>query len=222
MSFRGWRSCSSPYDRLREEQQRKSAAARLPRLLLGGLECSDERLLPLEVRGLKYGGRFVDIVHGRFFRRPTFRVHACHGGERLDLSATLYSPGALAADKPPRIWSYRDAGARKDRHPPADSGEVRAPFSRPAPGGRPLGSVAECGVRAVGRDGPPGSMRADIQPSYVEEQPARFGLDGRQVPQWPRRRGADGRGGEHGSRPIWKVGDCRSRKAMRASPCVSE
>ncbi|RDE49264.1 MAG: hypothetical protein DVS81_17540 [Candidatus Accumulibacter meliphilus] len=85
----------------------KSAIVRLPRLLLGGLECKDGRVLPMEVRGLSYGSGFLDIVHGGdFFGRPEFHIHAEHHGEVLDFDVTLFSPGALSADEPPRIWSY--------------------------------------------------------------------------------------------------------------------
>ncbi len=112
----------------------KSAVVRLPRLLLGGLACDDERILPLEVRGLRYSGRFVDIVHGGdFFRRPTFEVLARHGDERLDLSATLYSPSALAVDKPPQIWSYKmREPERIDLLPAAAGQNIADAFSRPA------------------------------------------------------------------------------------------
>jgi len=85
----------------------KSAAIRLPRLLLGGLECDDARVLPVDVRGLSYGANFLDLVHGgAFFRRPEFHILGEHNGDKIDLSVTLYSPTALSADDPPRIWSY--------------------------------------------------------------------------------------------------------------------
>ncbi len=85
----------------------KSAVIRLPRLLLGGLECNDDRVLPVEVRGVSYGSRFLDLVHGGgFFGRPAFRVLAEHQSKTLDFTVTLYSPGVFAADEPPRIWLY--------------------------------------------------------------------------------------------------------------------
>lgn len=85
----------------------KSAAIRLPRLLLGGLECNDGRMLPTIVRGLSYGSGFLDLVHGGdFFGRPAFQILAEHQGKPLDFTVTLFSRGALAADEPPRIWAY--------------------------------------------------------------------------------------------------------------------
>ena len=70
----------------------KSAAVRLPRLLLGGLECNNDRLLPLDVRGLNYGGNFLDIVHGgSFLERPSFQVLAKDQGVLLDIAATPVS-----------------------------------------------------------------------------------------------------------------------------------
>jgi len=85
----------------------KSAAIRLPRLLLGGLECNDGSVLPTIVRGLGYGTGFLDLVHGGdFFGRPTFQIIAEHQNKPLDFTVTLFSRSALSADEPPRIWSY--------------------------------------------------------------------------------------------------------------------
>lgn len=166
----------------------KSAVARLPRLLLGGLECHDERLLPLEVRGLRYGGRFVDVVHGgAFFRRPTFEVNARHEGRRLDLSATLYSPGALAADQPPRIWSYAMREPEVIDLPPEPSGQVsRSAFRGLLPADTRWDSWRDAAAALLDEMIHLGPMRVGVQPSYVEEQPEKLGLDGRQAPQWLR------------------------------------
>src|SRR5436305_2655750 len=166
----------------------KSAVVRLPRLLLGGLACNDERILPLEVRGLKYGGRFVDIVHGGdFFRRPTFSVLARLGGKRLDLSATLYSPGALAVDKPPQIWSYKMREPEMIDLPPPTAGQASRMSFR---GLLPVDSrwddwrdAASALLDEMVHLGPP---RAPIQAAYAEEQPEMLGLEGRQAPQWLR------------------------------------
>lgn len=166
----------------------KSAVVRLPRLLLGGLACGDERMLPLEVRGQKYGGRFIDIVHGgAFFRRPTFGIRARRDGETLDLSATLYSSGALAADKPPQMWSYT---MRK----PEEIG-LSAPTVGQADRMSFRGLLPADSRWDVWRDAASslldeaihlGPMRAAIKPSYVEEQPEMLGLEGHQAPQWLR------------------------------------
>jgi hypothetical protein len=166
----------------------KSAVVRLPRLLLGGLGCEDERIIPLEVRGLKYGGRFVDVVHGGdFFRRPSFGILARHGDKRLDLTATLYSSGALAADKPPQIWSYEMREPQKIDLPPPTAGQAsRMPFRGLLPADPQWDHWRDAASALLAEMVHLGPMRAPVQPSYVEEQPAILGLDGQQAPQWLR------------------------------------
>jgi hypothetical protein len=166
----------------------KSAVVRLPRLLLGGLACDDERILPLEVRGLKYGRRFVDIVHGgAFFGRPTFEVVAGHEGERLDLSATLYNPSMLAVDKPPQIWSYKMREPEKIALPPPTAGKApRMAFRGLLPVEGKWSRWRDAASALLDEMVHLGPMRADIQPSYVEEQPEKLGLEGQQAPQWLR------------------------------------
>ncbi len=163
----------------------KSVVVRLPRLLLGGLACDDERLLPLEVRGLKYGGKFGDIIHGGdFFGRPTFAIKASLGDQVLDLTATLYSPGALAADEPAHIWSYQMRSPERY--------EVSPAAQREGAGQRLRGLLPSNAQWDPWRDAASavldemihlGPTRAAIQPAYVEEQPERLGFDGRQAPQ---------------------------------------
>jgi hypothetical protein len=71
------------------------------------MECNDDRVLPIEVRGLSYGSRFLDMIHGGdFFGRTSFQVLAEDQGRTLDFEVTLYSRDAFAADEPPRVWSY--------------------------------------------------------------------------------------------------------------------
>jgi hypothetical protein len=166
----------------------KSAVVRLPRLLLGGLECDDERILPLEVRGLRYGGRFVDIVHGGdFFRRPTFRVRAREDEKRLDISVTLFSPGALAVDKPPQIWSYKMREPRElELQPPTTDQTPRLSFRGLLPNESNWKPWREAASELLDQMVHLGPMRATIQPSYIDEQPELLGLDGRQAPQWLR------------------------------------
>lgn len=166
----------------------KSAVVRLPRLLLGGLACDDQRILPLEVRGQRYGGRFVDIVHGGdFFRRPTFEVRARHSGKRLDFSATLYSPGALAADKPPLIWSYKMREPREIDLPPPTAGQVsRMPFRGLLPADAFWDRWRDAASSLLDEMVHLGPTRAAIRPSYLEEQPEMLGVDGKQAPQWLR------------------------------------
>ncbi len=161
---------------------------RLPRLLLGGLACDDERILPLEVRGIKYGGRFIDLIHGGdFFRRPTFGIRASHEGKRLDLSAELYSSGALAADKPPKMWSYRMREPEKiDLLAPTEGQVGRRPFRGLLPTDPQWDDWRDAASRLLDEMIHLGPMRAIIQPSYVEERPEMLGLDGRQAPQWLR------------------------------------
>ncbi|HEX3554618.1 MAG TPA: AAA family ATPase [Thermoanaerobaculia bacterium] len=166
----------------------KSAVVRLPRLLLGGLACDDERLLPLEIQGVRYGGRFVDIVHGgAFFRRPTFEILARHGGEQLDLSVTLYSPGALAVDKPPQIWSYKMRKPQEIDLPPPTLGLApRMPFRGLLPVDDQWDRWREAASALLDEMIHLGPMRAVVKPAYTEEQPERLGLDGGQAPQWLR------------------------------------
>lgn len=166
----------------------KSAVVRLPRLLLAGLACDDDRVLPLEVRGLKYSGRFVDIVHGGdFFRRPTFGIFARHGDQQLELSATLYSPGALAVDKPPQIWSYKMREPEEvDLPPPTVKKVSRMPFRGLLPANSHWDSWRTAAAGLLDEMVHLGPMRAVIQPAYVEEQSEVLGLDGRQAPQWLR------------------------------------
>ena len=163
----------------------KSAAVRLPKLILGGIECADERVLPGEVRGLRYGSSFLDLVpDGDFFRRPTFEIRADHKGEKLDFTATLFARGALAADDPPQIWSY----------------EMRSPerISVPGPPEPSVGVTSFTGLlppearwdgwrkaAATMLDGMIhlGPARAPVRPSYVNERHTRLGLDGAEAPQ---------------------------------------
>ncbi len=164
----------------------KSVVARLPRLLLGGLACDDEHLLPLEVRGIKYGGRFVDIIHGGdFFGRPTFEVNATHDGDVLDFSATLFSPGALAADESPQVWAYRmRSPAQLDVSPAAaPAGQT---FRGLLPNDAQWDSWRNAASTALDRMVHLGPTRARIRSSYIQEQPTRLGIGGDQTPQWLR------------------------------------
>lgn len=166
----------------------KSAVVRLPRLLLGGLACNDERLLPLKVRGMEYGGRFVDVIHGGdFFRRPTFELDASHAGQRLELSATLYSTGALAADKPPRIWSYQLRQPEVlEVQPPINGQASRPAFRGLLPAEDRWDFWRDAADALLDEMVHLGPMRAGVLTSYGEEQPERFGLDGREAPHWLR------------------------------------
>lgn len=166
----------------------KSAVVRLPRLLLGGMECQDERLLPLEVRGLRYGGRFLDLVHGgAFFRRPTFQLRAECEGDRLEFMVTLYSEGALAADKPPQIWSYRMREPEViDLSPRPSEGASRSAFRGLLPSDARWDRWRDRAGTMLDEMIHLGPTRAGVQPSYVEEQPEKLGWDGREAPQWLR------------------------------------
>lgn len=166
----------------------KSAVVRLPRLLLGGIACDDDRILPLEVRGLKYGGRFVDLIHGGdFFRRPTFELRARHNGTQLDFSATLFSAGAFAANKPPQIWSYKMREPEVvDVSPPTVPQAGRKPFRGLLPLGGAWAAWRDAASGLLDEAVHLGPIRATIQPAYVEEEPEILGMDGRQAPQWLR------------------------------------
>jgi len=166
----------------------KSVVARLPRLLLGGLACSDERVLPLRVRGLEYGGRFIDVIHGGdFFGRPTFEVNATHDGELLDVSVTLYSPGALAADDPPHLWAYQMRSPETfEVQPAAQDEKIQRSFRGLLPEDSQWDRWRAAASTALDKMIHLGPTRAPIKASYVEEQPEELGFDGRQAPQWLR------------------------------------
>jgi len=170
----------------------KSAAVRLPKLLLGGLECDDGQVLPREVRDLPYGSSFLDLVHGgAFFRRPSFRILAEHEGEALDLTATLYSRGALAADEPPRVWSYEmhTPTTISISGPPGDGAATLAykgllpPETRWDAWRKAAGAVLEEMVHL-------GPSRSHVQPAYANEQFNGIGFDGAEAPQLLRLDGA--------------------------------
>ncbi len=163
----------------------KSVVVRLPRLLLGAL-AGNEDLLPLEVRGIKYGGRFVDIIHGgEFFGRPTFEIRATHGGEMLDVSATLYSSGALAADEPPELWAYRIRSPEEFEISP-EAGTVDPGFRGLLPSEARWDRWRTAASAELDRMVHLGPTRATIQPSYVEERPSQLEIDGGQAAQWLR------------------------------------
>ncbi len=161
----------------------KSVVVRLPRLLLGALAGDDEELLPLEVRGIKYGGRFVDLIHGGdFFGRPAFKVRATHDGERLDFAATLYSSSALAADEPPELWAYRMSSPEQLELIDQEGSSFRGLLPTDARWDRWRHAASAALDRMIHL----GPTRATIQPSYVEERPAKLAIDGQQAPQWLR------------------------------------
>lgn len=108
----------------------KSTVARLPILLLGGLECKDELVLPLEVRGQVYGHNFLDIAFGGdFFSKPRFSVRAMRGGKTLELDVTLFVAGALSAESPPKFWSYKMVSPEKLEYQIAEDLENNPPLN---------------------------------------------------------------------------------------------
>jgi hypothetical protein len=164
----------------------KSVVVRLPRLLLGGLACDDERVLPLKVRGLKYGGRFIDVIHGGdFFGRPKFEVNATHDSELLDVSMTLYSPGALTADDPPHVWAYQMRSPESVEVLPQGEPTPRS-FQGLLPRDSRWNRWRAAASGALDEMIHLGPTRAAIQSSYPEERPEKLGLDGAQAPQWLR------------------------------------
>jgi AAA ATPase domain/Protein of unknown function (DUF3696) len=165
----------------------KSVVARLPRLLLGGLACTDERILPLKVRDISYGGKFVDLIHGGdFFGRPTLAVKAKLGDELLDVSATLFTSGALAvaADEPPRIWAYRMFSPEQIEASVEDPPKWR--FRGLLPEGARWDRWREAASSLLDRMIHLGPTRAAIQSNYEDEQPEKMGFNGSQAPQWLR------------------------------------
>ncbi len=168
----------------------KSALVRLPRLLLGALASDDDRILPLDVRGIKYGGRFEDIVHGgAFFRRPGFGLKADGDGETLDLSFSIYNHGTLAADEPPQLWTYSMRSPEQLEVPPPTATRTKEPRLKGLLPATPVGTRWRDAATALLDEmvylGP---KRASVVPSYVAEQPNFLGFDGREAPQWLRAR----------------------------------
>jgi len=162
----------------------KSVAVRLPRLLLGGLECNDGRVLPINVRNLSYGSNFLDLVHGGdFFGFPSFRLLAEHQGITLDFDVTLFNEGALTAEAPPRIWSYKMRAPKviSIENSKATDG-IEAKFT----GLLPPESEWDNWRKAAGAvlDGMVhlGPTRDAILPAYANEKFSNFGLRGSEVP----------------------------------------
>lgn len=165
----------------------KSAVVRLPRLLLGGLACRDERILPLEDRGLRFGDRFVDIVHGgSFLRRPGFEIRAIRDPEELHLAASFYTD-PLAGDQPPKVWSYRMLEPEKVEFVASTSHPGERPILQGLlPGGSRWDAWRDAASAVLDGMVHLGPMRASIALSYPEQQPEKLGFGGRQAPQWLR------------------------------------
>ncbi|MEW6217919.1 MAG: hypothetical protein AB1634_00105 [Thermodesulfobacteriota bacterium] len=170
----------------------KSAAIRLPRLLLGGLECDDGRVLPVEVRGMRYGSGFLDLVHGgAFFRRPVFRILASHGDLPLDLTVTLFSRSALAADEPPQVWSYQmHAPESLDMAGPGEAHGTGTIFKGLLPPRARWNTWRKAAGAVLGEMIHLGPTRASVLSAYANEQVlGRLGLRGVEAPQLLRQDG---------------------------------
>ncbi len=163
----------------------KSAAIRLPRLVLGGLECNDGRVLPMEVRGLSYGSRFLDLVPGGdFFGRPTFQISAEHKNENLDFAVTLFSQGALAADEPPHVWSYEMRAPEKLSIPaPPTRGDTGRIFKGLLPPEDHWNSWRKAAGATLDEMIHLGPTRARVESIYSNRQFVGFDFHGSQVPQ---------------------------------------
>ena len=170
----------------------KSAVVRLPRLILGGVECNDGRMLPVDIRGLSYGSGFLDLIHGgAFFGKPIFGLRAEDDGQSLDFLATLFSTGALAGDEPPRIWSYRMrapelisiVGPQEDYSAAQNFAGLLPPGPRWDPWRRSAGEFLDDMVHI-------GPVRASVPMVYPNESFAGFDLRGAAAPQLLRLDGA--------------------------------
>lgn len=159
----------------------KSSTARLPRFLLGGIECSDGKVLPLEVRGLRYGAKFLDVVHGgAFYQKPFFRVQAeCEGG-LLDFSVKLYSEGVFAAEDAPLVWSYMMASPKQINMPSLES---KVSFSGLLPPGSEWSDIRHAAGRVLDEMVHVGPIRNSIKPSYSNLPFERIDFQGTNVPQ---------------------------------------
>lgn len=170
----------------------KSAVVRLPKLVLGGIECTDGRVLPIEVRGLRYGHTFLDLVHGgAFFSRPVFAVHAEHQGEELDFTATLFSRGALAADEPPHIWSYvMRMPAQISLPGPPEPGCDASKFAGLLPPDTRWDAWRKAAGTMLNGMIHMGPTREPVFSSYANEQVSRLGFRGAEAPHLLRADGA--------------------------------
>jgi len=162
----------------------KSTAARLPMLLLGALECKDDAVLPLEVRGQVYGHGFLDIAFGGdFFSRPRFVIRADRGGEILNLDVTLFVAGALSAESPPKFWSYNMACPEKIDYQIAEDSKEK--------GNTPQNFLPRVSKWDVWRQSATkvldemvhiGPVRSSIAMNYSNEPFVKFDATGRNVP----------------------------------------
>lgn len=166
----------------------KSAVARLPILLLGGMECNDGRILPIEVRGLSFGSRFSDIVYGGdFFGKPFFSLLVAHGAEKLDFRVTLYSPGALSVDDPPKVWSFDMKSPREVKLlPPSDSGELTNKWLGLLPADTEWDIWRKRATQLLEKIIHIGPIRASIKSAYPNESPVEIGRGGEGVVQFLR------------------------------------
>jgi len=159
----------------------KSTVARLPLLILGGLECSDSRLLPLEVKGQVYGANFLDIAAGGdFFEKPKFIVCAEDQIERLQIEAELYIPSALSGDEPPKMWSYRMIAPESfEQGNPDHLRGHTTQFSGLLPAGSQWDKWRRAAAIAIDQMVHLGPVRHQISPSYPNDNFVsmdRFGL----------------------------------------------
>lgn len=203
IGFRGYKACNgadAPLQRLMlapltlifgKNNSGKSAVVRLPRLLLGGMECNDDRVLPIEVRGLSYGSRFLDMVHGGdFFGRTSFRVLAEDHGRTLDFVVTLYSRDAFAADEPPRVWSYvMNAPETTSIADPTTPGRLQTEFKGLLPPDSGYDMWRKAAGVALDSMVHLGPTRDPIALVYANEQPTALGLRGTAAPQLLRMHG---------------------------------
>lgn len=165
----------------------KSAVARLPRLLLGGLACNDPRILPLEVRGMKYGERFGHLIHGGdFFGRPTFEVCAEHEEDTLDISATLFMHSAFTEDDPPSLWSYDMRAPDRIQWNATEASTAPFELAGLLPKEPRWDSWRQAASSLLDHMVHLGPVRAPIQPAYGEAQPSKLGFDGGESAQWLR------------------------------------
>ncbi|MEF8751527.1 MAG: hypothetical protein V5A91_05545 [Candidatus Accumulibacter necessarius] len=169
----------------------KSALVRLPRLLLGGMECNDDRVLPIEVRGLSYGSRFLDMIHGGdFFGRTSFRVLAEDQGRTLDFEVTLYSRDAFAADEPPRVWSYAmKAPETISIDDPTVPGRLQTKFKGLLPPESRYDVWRKAAGAALGSMVYLGPTREPVALVYANDQTTALGLRGTAAPQLLRMNG---------------------------------
>lgn len=162
----------------------KSAVVRLPRILLAGIECNDGQVLPMKVRGLSYGQRFLDVVHGgAFFGVVGFGLNGSVNGDPLDFSVDLFNRDMLSADKPPEVWSYSMLSPQAiDLSVPSPGDGRRTNFRGLLPPEVQWDKIRAAATSVLNESVHLGPTRAPVEPVYSPQRMTTLGLLGAETP----------------------------------------